>query len=161
MILLTAFKNSSSEKLVGRLIGCDKVFLENHKEKSVEQLIKQLKDNTYDLILSFGQRPLIKDKIYFEGIAKNKDGRKFQTDFDIESALKICKEIGIFAKYSNYSGTSYCNNIYFWGLDYISSHSLKTKMCFIHIPFVKNICNFNLFAKKIQELLNTFVQEEK
>lgn len=156
MILLTAFKNTSSEKLLKTLADCDKIFLENHKEKSAEQLIKQLDNKTYHLILSFGQRPLIKDKIHFEGAAKNNEGGKYQTDFDIEEALKICKEIGITAKRSDNAGTSYCNNIYYRGMDYISSHSLKTQMCFVHIPFDKNISNFELFTVKIQTIINMY-----
>ena len=91
-ILITAFKDTSSEKLVKRLQDCDKLFLENHKEKSVEQLIGRLKDNIYDLIISFGQRPLIKDKIHFESTAKDKKGNKYVTGFDIETALKNRKE---------------------------------------------------------------------
>lgn len=156
-ILITAFKDTSSEKLVTRLQGSDKLFLENHKEKSVEQLIGRLKDTTYDLILSFGQRPLIKNKIHFESTAKNKDVDKYSTDFDIESAMKFCKEIGLTAKRSDNAGTSYCNNIYYWGMDYISSHSLKTQMCFVHIPFDKNIDDFDVFADKIQILINKFI----
>ena len=155
-ILLTAFKDTSSEKLVTRLQDCDKLFLDNHKEKSLEQLIERLKDNTYDLILSFGQRPLIKDKIHFESTAKDKKGNKYVTEFDIEAALKNCKEIGLTAKCSDNAGTSYCNNIYFWGMDHISSLLLKTQMCFVHIPFDKNISNFDAFADKIQILINTF-----
>lgn len=74
MILLTAFKDTSSERLIKGLQGYDKLILENHKEKSVEQLIDRLNKNTYSLILSFGQRPVIKDKIHFESTAKDKSG---------------------------------------------------------------------------------------
>lgn len=153
-ILITAFKDTPCEKLATILQGCDKLFLENHKEKSVEQLIGRLKDITYDLILAFGQRPLIKDKIHFESTARDKNGGKYVTDFDIEAALKACKELGLTAKRSDNAGTSYCNNIYYWGMDYISSHSLKTQICFVHIPFEKNIGNFEDFSYKIQLLVD-------
>lgn len=154
MILLTAFENTSSEMLVKKLQDCDRLILENNKEKSVGQLTCRLNKNTYDLILAFGQRPLIKDKIHFESTAKDKNGGKYVTDFDIEAALKICEEIGLTAKCSDNAGTSYCNNIYYWGMDYISSHSLKTQMCFVHIPFDKNIGDFYVFTDKIQILIN-------
>ncbi|MBD5114746.1 MAG: hypothetical protein HDT46_06020 [Ruminococcaceae bacterium] len=154
MILLTAFKDTSSERLIKGLQGYDKLILENHKEKSVEQLIDRLNKNTYSLILSFGQRPVIKDKIHFESTAKDKSGVKYVTDFDIDAALTACGEIGLFAKRSDNAGTSYCNNIYYWGLDYIKSHSLNTKMCFVHVPYDKNIGEFDNFSKKIKQMIN-------
>ena len=45
MILLTAFKDTSSERLINRLQAYDKLILENHMEKSVEQLIDGLNKN--------------------------------------------------------------------------------------------------------------------
>lgn len=161
MILLTAFKDTSSEKLVKKITNCDKLILDNHKEKSVEQLIGQLKNNKYGLVLSFGQRPLIKDKIHFESTARDRKEGQFSTEFDIEAALRICKKAGLDARRSDNAGTSYCNNIYYRGMDYISLHSLGTQMCFIHIPFDKNISDFAVFTDKIQRLINTFIGEEK
>lgn len=154
MILLTAFKDTSSERLIKGLQGYDKLILENHREKSVEQLIDRLNKNTYSLILSFGQRPVIKDKIHFESTAKDKSGVKYVTDFDIDSVLTVCREIGLSAKRSDNAGTSYCNNIYYWGLDYIKLHSLNTKMCFVHVPYDKNISDFKDFSEKIKQLIN-------
>ena len=107
MILLTAFKDTSSERLIKRFSDFDRLILENHKEKSSEQLAGLLDKKAYGLILSFGQRPLIKDKIHFESIARDKNGGGYITDFDIENALKICKDIGISAKRSDNAGTSY------------------------------------------------------
>ena len=156
LFLLTAFKNTSSEILVKKLQDYDKLILENNKEKSAEQLIGKLKDITYDLILSFGQRPLIKDKIHFESTARDKESNKYVTDFDIEGALKICEKIGLNAKRSDNAGTSYCNSIYYFGMEHVSQHSLKTQMCFIHIPFDKNISDFDVFADKIQKFINYF-----
>lgn len=154
MILLTAFKGTSSERLLKRFSDCDRLILENHKEKSAEQLIIRLDKNLYSLILSFGQRPLIKDKIHFESAARNKNSGEYITDFDIAAALKICGDIGISAKRSDNAGTSYCNNIYYCGMDYIKSHSLNTKMCFVHVPFDKNIGDFEIFSEKTELLIN-------
>ena len=154
MILLTAFKDTSSERLINRLQAYDKLILENNMEKSVEQLIDGLNKNTYTLILSFGQRPVIKDKIHFESTAKDKSGVNYVTAFDIDDALAVCSEIGLSAKRSDNAGTSYCNNIYYWGLDYIKTHSLNTKMCFVHIPYDKNISDFDDFSEKIKQLIN-------
>lgn len=158
-ILLTAFKDTSSEKLVKRLQNGNILILENHKEKSVEQLIGRLNKNTYSLILSFGQRPLIKDKIHFESTAKDKNGGMYITDFDIETALTICRKLGISAKRSDNAGTSYCNHIYYWGLDYIKSHSLNTQNVFIHIPYDKNISDFDAFTEKIKLLINVLGEQ--
>lgn len=154
MILLTAFKDTSSERLINALQDYDKLILENHREKSAEQLIDRLNKNTYSLILSFGQRPLIKDKIHFESTAKDKSGVTHVTDFDIDAALTACGGIGLSAKRSDNAGTSYCNNIYYRGLDYIKSHSLNTKMCFVHVPYDKNISDFDDFSEKINRFIN-------
>lgn len=160
MILLTAFKNTSSERLIKELKNYDTLILENHREKSAEQLIGRLNKNKYGLILSFGQRPLIKDKIHFESTAKDKNGGMCITNFDIEAALKICESIGLTAKRSDNAGTSYCNNIYFRGLDYINTNSLKTQMCFIHIPYDKNIGSFTVFSEKISLFINNLLGEQ-
>lgn len=154
MILLTAFKDTSSERLINRFSDHDRLILENHRDRSVEQLINRLNENTYGLILSFGQRPLIKDKIHFESTARDKNGVEYITDFDIEAALKICGDIGLSAKRSDNAGTSYCNNIYYWGLSYIKSRSLNTEMCFVHVPYDKNIGDFEDFSDKIKLLIN-------
>ena len=154
MILLTAFKDTSSERLINRFSDHDRLILENHMDRSVEQLINRLNKNTYSLILSFGQRPLIKDKIHFESTARDKNGGEYITDFDIEAALKVCGDIGLYAKRSDNAGTSYCNNIYYWGLSYIKSRSLNTEMCFVHVPYDKNIGDFEDFSDKIKLLIN-------
>lgn len=154
MILLTAFKSTSSEKLVKRLQNCDILILENNREKSVGQLTERLNKNTYRLILAFGQRPLIKDKIHFESTARDKNSGEYITDFDIDVALTICNEIGLSAKRSDNAGTSYCNNIYYHGMEHISLNSLNTQMCFIHIPYDKNISDFAAFSEKIRLFLN-------
>lgn len=86
MILLTAFKNTSSEKLIKALKKYDILILENDREMSVNQLICRLSEKKYDFILAFGQRPLIKDKIHFESTARDKAGGKYLTDFDIEES---------------------------------------------------------------------------
>lgn len=162
MILITAFENTSSSKLIKMLYGCDRLILDNHREKSVERLICKLKKNTYNLVLSFGQRPLIKDKVHFESMAKDKNSSRFySTNFDIEASLKICKEIGLNAKRSDNAGTSYCNNIYYYGLDYINLHLPNTQMCFIHIPFDKNINDFKVFSNQIQILINKLGEENE
>lgn len=158
MILLTAFKNTSSEKLIKALKKYDILILENDREMSVNQLICRLSEKKYDFILAFGQRPLIKDKIHFESTARDKAGGKYLTDFDIEKALKICGEIGINAKRSDNAGTSYCNNVYYHVMKYILLNSPKTQMCFVHIPFERNISDFDVFVKQIQMLLNKLNQ---
>jgi len=41
-----------------------------------------------------------------------------------------------------------CNNIYYKGLKYIFDNKLKTKMIFIHIPYLNNI-DIKFFSKII------------
>lgn len=41
------------------------------------------------------------------------------------------------------------------GLKYISANALDTKMVFVHIPFVKNISDFEGFCEQIFEVIES------
>ena len=148
-ILLTAFKDTSSEKL----INCFddrffKLILQNNKLKSEHQLKQFIDKEKPNYVISLGQRPVIKNKIHIETCAKSEE-RIIYTDFDYDTLLRIFKDNGIEVKLSNNAGRSFCNNIYCFGLSYIQNKKIDTKMLFVHIPFEKNISDFKCFADKM------------
>ena len=149
-ILLTAFKNTSSEALVKRTQRFDLIILENDMEKSVKQLEQALQKEKYRYIFSFGQRPIIKDKIHIEDKAiVNRE--VLETSFDTEKLKKAFEDCEITVKLSHNAGTSYCNNIYYNGMKIISNNNLNTEMVFIHIPYMKNISNSADFFHSIEK----------
>lgn len=158
-VLLTAFRGTSSEKLVRRFDAAyHKLIVENDKEKSVEQLIDAVSSNGYDYVISFGQKPVIMDKIYIELMGKM-DGVSYKTNFDTDGFKEALGRSGFSVHISGNAGTSYCNNIYFHGLKFISDSSCKTKMLFIHVPFEKNISDFNGFSDRLIEALENFLKK--
>lgn len=149
-ILLTAFKNTSSEKLVESIKEFDRLIFENDKIKSVKQLEQALQNEKFRYIFSFGQRPVIKDKIHIEGRAFI-DGEALETSFDIAHIQQAFERHNIAVKLSHNAGTSYCNNIYYHGMKMIAEKNLNTEMVFIHIPFIKNISISSEFFSLIEE----------
>ena len=121
--------------------------------KDSENLIKKIIDGTYDYVFSFGQKPNIKNKVNIETTARN-GITSVETDFDCERLQKLFESNGVVAKISRNAGTSYCNCLYYNGLDYIQQNNLKTKMVFIHIPFLKNIDNTDSFFAKIIDVIS-------
>ena len=66
-VLLTAFENTSSELFVKAFDEkYRKLILKNDKVKSILQFENELKSHEYDYVFSFGQKPVIIDKIYIE-----------------------------------------------------------------------------------------------
>ena len=152
-VLLTVFRGSSAEQLIERSNGFDTLILPNDKVKDSEKLINKIIDGTYDYVFSFGQKPNIKNKVYIETTAKN-GVISVETDFDCERLQKLFKSNGVAAKISHNAGTSYCNSLYFNGLSYIQNSKLKTKMVFVHIPFLKNIDDTDSFFAKIIDVIS-------
>ena len=152
-VLLTAFRGSSTEQLIKYANGFDTLVLPNDKVKDSEKLINKIIDGTYDYVFSFGQKPNIKNKVYIETTAKN-GVISVETDFDCERLQKLFKSNGVAAKISHNAGTSYCNSLYFNGLSYIQNSKLKTKMVFVHIPFLKNIDDTDSFFAKIIDVIS-------
>lgn len=87
-ILYTAFngKENSSKLLLDRIESNNKLYLTNSFTTSIKQLERELKNNKYDLIISFGQFSLDKDVIQIEIKGKQED--EFITNFNYEN-LKI------------------------------------------------------------------------
>ena len=146
--LYTAFngKTNTSKLLLDKINSKHKLYLKNSFKTSVEELIKELKTNNYDLIISFGQAPLEKNCIKIE--TKASDNNFFKTDYDYTS-LKQSLEREFKVIISDNAGKYLCNNLYYHGLKYIEENNLKTKMIFIHIPKINKIGN-------IDELSNFF-----
>lgn len=151
-ILLTAFCNSSAEVLLQDIKSYKTLFLPNDKIKDSQILIDVIASKNFDYIISFGQRPNIKDKVHIETTAKDGDYH-IHTDFDCEKLYHLFAQKGMVSKISHNAGTSYCNQLYLNGLKYISANHLDTKMVFIHIPYEKNITEFDGFSRKIFEVI--------
>lgn len=150
-ILLTAFRGTSSELLIQNS-KYNTLHLPSNKKTDVEILFSALEKHEYDYIISFGQRPLLKDKVCIETTAQNAN-HKIVTTANCEYLRELFEKNGIPAKLSYNAGTSFCNNLYWHGLSYIAEQNLKTKMIFIHVPFSKNIKDIRAFSKKISNVI--------
>jgi pyroglutamyl-peptidase len=140
-LLFTGFNgNTNSSKVflehINKDTGIDLLILENDFKTSEKQLIDKIKENAYNIVFSFGQKPVIKS-VYIETIAANGD-EKLETNYNY-SGLKNHLEKYFKIKISENAGNYLCNNIYYKGLKYILSKKLKTQMIFIHIPYLNNI----------------------
>ena len=156
-ILLTVFEGTSSELLLNGFRDFPVLVLPNDKLKDSELLLGMLSETHFDYVLSFGQRPNIKDKVHIETNARDGDLR-LDTVFNCERLRMLFEQNGIAAKFSHNAGTSFCNKLYWNGLKYIEEHELETKMVFIHVPFGRNISDIELFKNRIFETIRIFMQ---
>jgi len=155
-ILLTAFCGTSAELLVKGIepdSKCQVLYLPNDKVKDSELLLEALQQEQFDYVISFGQRPNIKDKVHIETTAR-KDGNALITVFEYERLKCYLEQNGLLVKISDNAGTSYCNELYWNGLRYILEKKLDTKMVFLHVPFEKNISNLKHFVEEMKVILN-------
>lgn len=155
-ILLTAFRGSSAEKLIKGINGYKTLILPNDKIMDTQKLINVISKEKFEYIISFGQKPVIKDKVHIETVAKDKEF-SITTNFDCEELRQHFIKNGLITKISNNCGTSYCNQIYLNGLKFILQNGMDTKMVFVHIPFNKNITEFDDFCKKIYDSIRCIV----
>lgn len=133
-ILYTCFNgiNNSSKVLLDQ-INCsqkDKLYLKNSFQTSIKQLEERL--SFYDIIISFGQAPLNKEKIKIELVGKKED--VYVTAYDYLSLKNKLEKVGFEVVLSKNAGNYLCNNLYYYGLRKIKERQLKTQMIFIHIP---------------------------
>ena len=150
-ILMTAFCGSSAELLLKRVNDCNTLFLPNDKVKDSELLIEAIRNEKFDYVICFGQRPLIKDKVHLETTAREGDFF-INTNFDHEKLKGLLEANGVAVKISHNAGTSFCNKLYLNGLKYVVQNNMETRMIFVHIPFVKNITDFDAFCKKVLDV---------
>lgn len=144
-ILFTAFngKNNSSKILLDKIRSENKLYLKNSFTTSFNQLEKELKDNEYDLVISFGQAPLENDTIKIETTGKN--DAKYETKYNY-MLLKNKLDKNFKTIISDNAGTYLCNNIYYNGLKYIEEHNLRINMIFVHIPMIDNISSIEILS---------------
>ena len=151
-ILYTAFngKNNSSKVLLDNIIEeeTNKLYLKNSFKTSVEQLNNKIKNNNYDLIISFGQAPLDKGTIKIETRGNGVD--YYDTGYDYNYLKSLFDKNGFNTIISSNAGNYYCNNIYYNGLKYIKENNLKCNMIFIHIPQIDKIDDI----EKISNIFN-------
>lgn len=159
-ILLTAFRGTSAELLIKNATEYEPLFLPNDKIEDSRKLIDVIASGQFDYVVSFGQRPNIRNKVHIETTAKEGE-QHIITDFDFNALKDIFSEKGISAKISDNAGTSYCNQLYFNGLRYIFQNQPNMKMIFIHIPFARNITDFALFRKQIFEVITCIRNGER
>ncbi len=164
-ILLTAFRGSSAEKLIGSFAEnphedhrADSgiidttvwrtLLLPNDKVRDSQILIEHIAKEQFALVMSFGQRPNIKNKVHIETTARDGES-KIITRFDCDRLCQVFGQSGLTAKISHNAGTSFCNRLYWNGLNYLAENRPDIKMVFIHIPYLKNITDFNSFGERI------------
>lgn len=157
MILLTAFQHTSSEWLIENSDQYLNLFLPNDKITDSEKLIGKISNEKIDYIFSFGQRPNIKDKVHIETVAKEGEFT-INSNFDCDALKSSFEKSGIVARISHNAGTSFCNKLYFNGLQYIIKNGLDIKMVFIHIPFLKNITDPDYFRMQTFEAIGRYLK---
>lgn len=112
-------------------------------------------------MISFGQRPQIKDKLHVELAARDEGGKLLITRSDTDLLLRLLSESGADARPSQNAGSSYCNHIYREGLSLIDRASLGTEMVFIHIPYEKNITDADAFFYAVSDALDKYINHRK
>lgn len=147
MLLLTGFCGTSSELLIKKA-GCESIILPNNKIADSQLLIEELSLHRYDYVFSFGQKPNIKNKLYIETTARNMAAR-IQTNFEYDKLRGVFEANNLSVRISDNAGTSFCNALYWNGLNHIYEKGIGTKMIFIHIPFCKNITDSEWFFDRI------------
>lgn len=155
-ILLTAFCGTSAELLVKGIeldSKCQVLYLPNDMVRDSELLLEALQQEQFDYVISFGQRPNIKDKVHIETTAR-KDGNALITAFEYERLKCYLEQNGLLVKISDNAGTSYCNELYWNGMRYILEKKLDTRMVFLHVPFEKYISNLKHFVEGMNVVLN-------
>ena len=163
-VLVSGFRgNTNSAKLIVDKIesknGAEKLYLVNSFETSKNQLEDKLKNQEYDLIIAFGQRPNV-GSINLEKKACI-DGNELITNYDYNKLEKLLENSGFSVEISNNAGKYLCNHIFYAGLMYISKNNLNTKMIFIHIPSIKNIENIDYLATIFSKYIDQVDMEMK
>ena len=139
--LFTCFKdpNNSSHILLDNLNFENKIYLKNDFVLSCEQMEEALKKENFDYIFMFGKKPIIKNKLSIEKFAKKVD--ILESNLNVKELSAYLKNNGIGNYTSKNAGTSFCNNVYYFTLNYIKNNNLKTKAVFVHLPYIENFDN--------------------
>ena len=146
-ILLTGFQGTSSELLV-KGAKHRSTILPSNKVVDSQLLIEEISLRRYDYIFSFGQKPNIKDKLYVETTARSM-AERLNTNMEYAKLKSAFEANNLTVQISDNAGTSFCNALYWNGLNYIYNKGMDTKMLFLHIPFYKNISDSQSFFDRI------------
>lgn len=160
-ILLTGFKgtHNSSKVLLDKIetnCNVEKLYLENDFCRCTQQLKEKLKYQEYDLVISFGQKPITKS-ICLETVGYYNQ-LELLSNYDYEPLIRFLEEKNYGMKLSKRPGNYLCNHIFFHGLQYIKENSMKTKMIFIHIPYLKNIVDIDYMGKAFSEFIDMYLK---
>lgn len=153
-ILLTGFEGTSAELLVKKAVY-KSLILPNDKVLDAQILFAEIGRRSYRYVFSFGQKPVIRDKVYLETVARNGDGM-IRTDFACGKLQDALKAEDLEVRISDNAGTSFCNALYWNALACIRDQGMETKMIFVHIPFCKNMPEMDSFFDKVLKAVENF-----
>ena len=146
-LLLTAFVGTAAEELGKGIEGCTVLLLPNDKKADGVLLRGELVRKRYDIVLALGQKPRIRDRIFLETEAGSR-GKRLQTTADVEELKKVLEKAGFVVCLSRSPGTSFCNALYWAGLEYIKENRLPIGMAFLHVPFLEGITDLPRFGEE-------------
>ncbi|MCM1578900.1 MAG: hypothetical protein NC078_08900 [Ruminococcus sp.] len=149
-ILTAAFAGTSAQMLTEGYAG--RILLPSDRAKDRELLIGAMVKCEYKYVIAVGQKPVIRNKVYIETTARM-NGAALNTLFDCARLAAVFEEEGIEAVISENAGTSYCNGIYWNGLEYIRQTGSSSEMVFIHVPYAKNIGDIEDFGRRFMGVL--------
>jgi pyroglutamyl-peptidase len=154
-ILVAGFDghDNSAKILLDKLSleNIEKLYLLNDFEQCASQITRCIQKNKYEIIIAFGQKPLIKS-VYIERYGCV-GGHKYKTVFEYEFLKELLTDKGYKVKLSDNAGNYLCNHVYGTGLGYIEQHKLTAQYIFIHIPYIKNLVDINTLAGAIDEYI--------
>ena len=152
-VLFTAFdgENNSSKLLLDRINYKHKLCLRNDFARSARRLERELESKEFDLVMSFGQAPLLEDTIKIETVGRGE--QNYKTNYDYSLLAKALSS-NFNVKISEDAGKYLCNHLYYCGLKYINDNNLRTEMVFVHIPMKERVSDFEVLATTITELFD-------
>lgn len=152
-VLYTSFngKTNSAKILLDKIDSNDKLYLRNSFDGCVKALDKSLKNNDYDLVISFGQWCMGVDTVQLETKAKIED--EYLTKFDYMELRDVLKDEYKVVISTN-AGDYLCNYLYYYGLKFIKENNLNTKMLFIHLPKIEKITDIDRLAELFTKYSN-------
>lgn len=155
-ILFTGFKKpykngeSSSAFLLDKISDeYDKFLFTNDYTTIIYEIDELFEKEKYDYVIMFGQKPLIK-RLSIEVKCKKKK-EVLETNFPLKKLLTILDEKNIAYKISENPGVSYCNFAYYNTLKCLQVRGYKTKVIFIHVPFIDNFVELEKFIKIVNQ----------
>lgn len=155
-ILFTGFQKpykngeNSSDLLLDKISDeYDKFLFTNDYTTIIYEIDALFEKEKYDYVIMFGQKPLIK-RLSIEVKCKKKK-EILETNFPFQKLLTILDENSISYKISENPGVSYCNFAYYNALKCLEVRGYKTKVIFIHVPFIENFVELEKFVKIINQ----------